>query len=251
MRRITRTFVTALAVFLTLSITSCGEDTPVTPQDPNGANTPTIPVPSDAFGSLSAIKTFTEVTVAGFTSSLEFGTAVAVFTDGNNNFSAGDVSCNSEALDKQSNNSYVHIPDIGSLTAATGISLGNQSVWKVTGEGSVPAINSTFVGFPSEPRITSGTTVNTGSGFTVNWNSVTNADSLIITIGGGSDAALKGANGNATSVTFSANDLSGVGSTGQGIIQVSAYKFKNETVSGKKIYYNNVSAKTLTGVDIQ
>ncbi|MCB0502392.1 MAG: hypothetical protein KDD32_06890 [Bacteroidetes bacterium] len=247
MSKMMRTLLATMAVFFTLTIVSCDDDevTPTT-QD-----TTVYPTPDDAFGILVAIKTFTSVTAGGFTTDVEFGTAVAAFIDGSNFLPAGTVTCNTEGLTQNDNNSYVYIPDFGSPSAATGITLGNEASWSVSGQGTVPAITETYTGFPSKPVITSATTINTASDYNFTWNAVTGADSLIVSIFGGSSNATKTVAGNATSVTFSSSDMSGVGTTEFGIIQVAAYKQKKEVISGENIYLTNESVGSETGVNIQ
>lgn len=247
MSKIMRTILASMVVLFSFSMVSCGDDD-VTPST---QDTTVYPTPDDAFGVLVAIKTFTSVTAGGFTTDVEFGTAVAAFIDGSNFFPAGTVTCNSESLTQNANNSYVYIPDFASPSAATGITLGNSAQWSVSGQGSVPAISETYAGFPSKPVITSSTTINSASDYNFTWNSVTGADSLIVSIYGNNSNATKTVAGNATSVTFSSSDISSVGSTEFGIIQVAAYKQKKEVIGGKNIYLTNETVGSETNVTIQ
>ncbi len=238
-----------LAVLFSGAFISCDDD----PVEPQSQDTTVYPTPDDAFGVLAAIKTYTTVEAGGFTTDVEFGTAVAVFIDGSNFLPAGNVSCKSEALTQNSNNSYVYMPDLSnpSPSAATGISLGNEATWSVSGQGTVPAISTSYSGFPTKPTITSGTTITVNDGYTMTWNSISGADSLIVSVYGNNSNATKTVAGNATSATFSSSDLSNVGTTDFGIIQVAAYKQKKEVIGGKNIYLTNESVGSETGVKIQ
>ena len=184
----------------------------------------------DAFGVLVGIKTYNEVSVAGFTTKIIFGSAVGAFVDGSNFLPAGTVTCNTEGLTQNSNNSYVYMPDFGDPTAATGLDLGNEAIWTVSGQGTVPAINESFVGFPSKPSITSSTTINSSADYTMTWSSISGADSLIASVYANNGNVSKTVAGNATSVVFTSSELNGVGTTNFGIIQVAAYKQKKEVV---------------------
>lgn len=236
-----------MAIIFSAAFISCDDD----PVEPETVDTTTYPTPDDAFGVLAAIKTYTSVTAGGFTTDVEFGTAVAVFIDGDNFLPAGNVSCKSEALTQNSNNSYVYIPDFASPSAATGISLGNEATWSVSGQGNVPAISTSYSGFPSKPTITSGTTIDIDAGYTMTWGSISGADSLIVSVFGNNKNATKTVAGSATSATFSSSDLSDVGTTDFGIIQVAAYKQKKEVISGKNIYVTNETVGSETNVKIQ
>ena len=111
MSKIMRTILASMVVLFSFSMVSCGDDDVA----PSSQDTTVYPTPDDAFGVLVAIKTFTSVTAGGFTTDVEFGTAVAAFIDGSNFFPAGTVTCNSEGLTQNSNNSYVYIPDFASI----------------------------------------------------------------------------------------------------------------------------------------
>lgn len=248
-----KTFKKNLFLFLylfaaTSMFIGCDEDS-VTPEEQD--TTVTAPTPSDAFGHLIAVKTFSKVEVAGISTDVEFGTAVGVFIDGSNFLPAGTVTANSEELTRVDNNSYTYMPDFGSPSAATGITFGNSAIWNVTGEGSVPAVSKTYDGFPSKPVITSTGSVTISSGHTMTWNAIGSADSIIVSIFGSNDAAMKTVAGNATQVTFSSDDLSGIGTTDFGTIQVAAYRQMSDMFSGNKVYFTNQSASTATGVAIQ
>lgn len=249
LKQVVKPFFAVSAIVLGGFLTGCDDDENVSPDT---VDTTVYPMPDDAFGHLIAIKTFSTVEVGGFTTDVEFGTAVAVFPSGGSFQSAGTITANEEELTKNANNSYVYIPDFASPSAATGITFGSEARWSVAGEGSVPAISKTYAGFPSKPVITSATTVDRSAGYTFTWNSISGADSLIATIfSGNGETAMKTIAGSATSASFSSGDLSGLGATDFGFLQVAAYKQMNELVSGQKIYYTNQSATTKTGVTIE
>jgi hypothetical protein len=247
MTKMTRTLLAGMALFLALFMVGCGDDT----VNPDTVDTTVYPIPDDAFGVLVGIKTFSEVSVGGFTTDIIFGTAVAVFVDGDNFLPAGTVTCNSEGLTQNSNNSYVYMPDFGDPSAATGLDLGTEAVWSVSGQGTVPAISESYAGFPSKPTITSSTTINSDSDYTMTWSSISGADSLIASVYANSGNISKTIAGNATSAVFTSSELSGLGNTNFAIIQVAAYKQKKEVVDGKNIYLINESVGSEVNVVIE
>lgn len=113
------------------------------------------------------------------------------------------------------------------------------SLWEVTAGGSVPAFSHTFNTFPSVPDVTSGTTVNRSAGFTVTWNAVSNADSVYVTITGGSTFKSKLVAATATSCTFTASELSALSATTSGQINVGAWVRTSAVYSSKTYYFYN------------
>ncbi len=201
--------------------------------DPGNTNTGTNPTPQLGSGTLVAIKTtnITSTPIGDITTTI--GVGVAAFTS--NGYStltdAGAVQLNGNTLTKNSNNSYTFTP---SLTAPTGIDLGNTIVWDVAGNGDTPAFSHTVQApFPTVGAITSSTDVSK-SGYTLTVASVTNADSVYFQVG----SVLKVLAGNARSCEFTSADLSSLG-TGQSLIQVAPYKVSNATYGGKTFYFVN------------
>ncbi|HLP52912.1 MAG TPA: hypothetical protein VK154_18615, partial [Chitinophagales bacterium] len=173
---------------------------------------------------------------------ITLGTAVAAFSTaagGTTYQDAGTVQCNTKALTRQSNNSYIFQP---SQTDVTGIDFGSGSQWTIGGVGSIPAFTESFTSFPSSPTITSNSeTVTLASGYTFTVSGISNADSVLFILASGNSYAEKRVGGNVTSVTFSAADLSALQASSQGLLQVTPYRFKTNTtaIPGKKIYLVN------------
>ena len=196
---------------------------------------------SDALGVLVGVKTVTTQNVGGFETSIELGTAVAVFPNaaGSTKFlDAGTVKNNTKTLTKQDNNSYVFTP---AATDVTGIDFSNGSAWEVSGSSSVNAFNYTYVPFPSNPKITSNVSeVNLANGYNFTLqNANSNADSVLFILASGSNYVSKTLPGNATSANFTASDLATLTPSSQGLIQVTPYKIKSDIVNGEKYYFIN------------
>lgn len=198
---------------------------------------------SDSWGLLAAVKTVTYQTVPIIgQQEIILGTAVAAFPSsqgGTTYLDAGTVQCNTKTLSKQSNNSYIFQP---TQTDVTGIDFGSGVDWNVSGAGSIPAINTSFNSFPSTPSITSNKeSVSLGSGYTFSISSVSNADSILFILASGSGYVEKRVGGNATSVTFSASDLSSLSASSYGLLQVTPYRYTTNTsiIPGKKVYLVN------------
>lgn len=198
---------------------------------------------SDSWGLLAAVKTVTYQTVPIIgQQEIILGTAVAAFPSsqgGTTYLDAGNVQCNTKTLNKQSNNSYIFQP---TQTDVTGIDFGSGVDWNVSGAGSIPAINTSFNSFPSTPSITSNKeSVSLGSGYTFSISSVSNADSILFILASGSGYVEKRVGGNATSVTFSASDLSSLSASSYGLLQVTPYRYTTNTsiIPGKKVYLVN------------
>lgn len=105
-----------LSIATSVVFTSCKKDDD---DDDNNNNTPTTVNTADlfsyndAFSVLVGIKTVTTQNVGGFETSIDLGTAVAVFptSAGSSTFvDAGTVSVNTKSLAKQTNNAYVFTP---------------------------------------------------------------------------------------------------------------------------------------------
>ena len=218
--------------------------TPVTP-NPAPGNTSGNAQPNfiGADASLWAVNSLTVTTVAGLPPiTTTIGIGVGVFFDANSNFvDVGAVQLNSNALTLNANNSYTFVPG---TTMPTGIDFSGGVDWSVAGGNGFPAITKNVtLAFPTVSEITSSATVTKANGYTLTVNTVTGADSVLFLVGG----VDKTIAGNATSCTFSANELSGL-DDGATVVQVAAYTSTNETVGGKVIYYGNetVQSKSTT-----
>ncbi|MCB0507615.1 MAG: hypothetical protein R2739_05350 [Chitinophagales bacterium] len=209
-----------LTLFISLALSSCKKD---------GIESDGVPliVPSDADGYLFASR----ATIQGETDPSFIGSAAFSNTPGvtANFVNVGTVKCNDATCNNISN---VYSSYFANFTS------GNLK-WEISGGNGFGAFTKSGLTFPSIPVITSGTNV-TKSGFTVTNNAVTGADKLLYTIGSTaipSKLKLKWASStSATSMTFSASDLSDF-TVGESVgIIVNAYKVSSETLGGKNIY---------------
>ncbi len=241
-----------------LQVSSCKkEETPEPEPEPTPAPAPPAstpapanptPTPSDAKGVLVAIKTISSVTVpvVGTVVKQEIGLPTAFFYDTPNTFlDAGVVKCNNSDLTKQTNNTYIY-----SITTSnpTGIDYSSGVDWSVGGNttNNIPSFTySPNMGYPTLDSIAGNiSTVTKANGVTIAaTNTITNADSVIFGVYGPSGNAMVTKPGNTSSYTFSASELSSLGS-GFGYIQIAAYKIKNNTFSGKKYYFINEAVFT-------
>ena len=231
--------VFALAGVVSFAISSCNTDTPDTPEDP--ASNPPTPTFNDGYGTLSAVKsvTFQDVPVVGQVE-IDLGLAVAVFFNGvdyNSFVNGGAVTCEGESLEEQDNGSYVFLP---SQNTPTGIDFSGNPDWSVGGNGDVPAFShTTGIGFPSVGAINSGTTVSSGSDYTLSVASVSGADSVIFMMGG----VVHTVPGNQTSTVFTSAEIDGMG-TGPNYAQAAAYKVEQATYSSKNFWFVNEKVVT-------
>ena len=184
-------------------------------------------------------------TTKAYLTSLELGIPVAFFFNTPGTYlDGGTVSCNGSSLSKQTNNTYNFTP---TTSAPTGVDYSSGVNWAVGGNSanSIPNFShSPSIGFPTLDSIAGNiSTVTRSSGVTIAaTNTITSADSVIFSVYGPSGTAQKVLSGS-SSHTFSAADLSGVG-TGSGYIQIAAYKIANQTFSGKKYYFINEAVYT-------
>jgi hypothetical protein len=203
---------------------------------------------ADGYGVLVAVKSVSYTTVAGITVPVELNTGVAAFPTsmGSSTFvDAGTVTLNSKSLTKQSNNSYVYqnLTDLLSF---------NTINWAVSGSSGVPAITysdddpipaySGYSSLPSSVTRSSGLTIQLGS-------TIDDADSVYCTVSGGSGYILKRVAGNAAECSFSASELSALG-TGTGMIQVVPWSYKTEDFNSKKFYFVLETAYSKIGVTV-
>lgn len=242
MKRIPSKLVAVLVVLV--AVAGCNKD-----NDNNNTNTTNTVSSaelfnySDSWGLLAAVKTVTYQTVPIIgQQEIILGTAVAAFptTQGGTTYQdAGTVQCNTKTLTKQSNNAYVFQP---SQTDVTGIDFSSGADWNISGAASIPPITTSFNSFPSTPSITSNKeNVSLSSGYTFSISSVSNADSILFILASGSGYVQKRVGGNATSVTFSASDLSSLSASSYGLLQVTPYRYTTNTsiIPGKKVYLVN------------
>jgi len=218
-----------------------------TTNTPNTGNaTPTI---KGGYGSFAAVHSVSYTTVQGITIPLDVNTAVSAFYSAPGSSTmvdAGTVTLNSKTLTKNSNNAYVY----QNLTDPLSF---NQVTWNVSGSGGVPPINYTddkpfpdFSGYNSLPA-----TLTKANGLTVTLGgTVSNADSVYVIVSGGDKYVLKRVAGNASQCTFSASDLSIIGNTTFGMIQVAPWSYSQEDFNSKPYYFVLETCYTKQGVTI-
>lgn len=244
-----------LVIAGTFAVTSCTKkddiipDNPVTTTGTTGSTTSTpvaptavTPTLSDADGVCIATKLNTSMAIPGttITANTVIGNAVASLytsTGGPTLEDGGTVKANDSTLAKQPNNAYIFVPK------SMGISYGSGSRWSVSGNGSVPAFNYTANGFPGTPSVNNVSSVSKSAAFTMNTNSISNADSVCFQITAGSKTIFKITAGSQTSHTFTAAEMATLDATANGFLTVTAYKFNTNTVSGKKYYFINLNTK--------
>ncbi|MEX2596073.1 MAG: PKD domain-containing protein [Salibacteraceae bacterium] len=206
----------------------------------------------DADGAFYAINSVSTQEVGGLETTIKLGTAVAWFVDGGTSFvSVGNVSFAnsnvSDDLEIQDNNSYVWNE---SAMSSSGFS-NNGVEWSIQGGSGHSAISGlgNLFPFPKTKKVAeSSDAISGGSDYTLNHDGpITDADSSIFAVHGPDGSVMRTVNGTTTSVTFSASEMSSVGS-GQGILQIASYKITNQELGGKKYYMVNetVASKTVT-----
>lgn len=197
------------------------------------------------FGALIALKTITTTSTPLGEMDTNVGTAVAVFSEngGSTFISAGTVNVDGNALNVQSNGSYVYQI---SASNPTGITFGSTVTWG--GDGSAwPAFSrSTTQGFSTIGQISSGNP-STSSNYTLTANSVSGADSVLFTLAGQNANFMKMLPPNTTSYTFSASEVSAAGA-GTGIVQVVGLKYDLQNDGSRDYYLINetVRSKVIT-----
>jgi len=216
---------------------SCETATASTTAPPSGYT----PSYTGTFATLVGIKTISTTSTPIGPINTEIGTAVAVFSeDGGANFmTAGTVSLDGNNLSAQTNNSYIYTPG---QSNPTGLSFGSTQNWSGTG-AAWPSFNaSTSVGFPTVTEISS-SDVTMSSGYTLNCGSAVNADSIYFSVYGPNGTAMKIIGGGASSYTFSASELSGLGA-GSGFVQIVGINYDPQTIGGRSYYILNETART-------
>lgn len=235
-------------VLLTFLFVSCDKKEDETPDNNNQSSTENLNF-SDSYGVLAAVKSISYQTAGGFTIPVEVNTAVAVFvpSPGATTFSsAGNVTINGSSLKKYQNNSYIYDNLLSPLSF-------NEVKWDVSGEGDVPTISKTVNrGFPAFSNYASiPETFSLASGLSVPLgSSISNADSVVVVVSGSKDAKVKIVRAGVANATFSATELSNLGTGTTGMISITPYNFTVETISGRKYYFVNESNYTKMNVNI-
>ncbi|MBI3518005.1 MAG: hypothetical protein HY062_01425 [Bacteroidetes bacterium] len=241
--------LSVLLVATAFAFTSCKKSDDTTPEDNTSTPTPTqasapAPItsqPSDADGVCvaSKVNVTTSIPMTTITVNVEMGSSTASFytaLGASTLADAGTVKTNDSINVKQSNNAYIFSPK-----SATGITYGSSSKWNISGNGSIPAISYTANGFPSTPSVPNISTVSKGSAFTLSTTSVSSADSLCYQITAGSKSIYKIVSASQTSHTFTSAEMGTLDVTDYAYATITAYKFNNTTVSGKKYYFINLN----------
>lgn len=232
-------FRSALFVSIGLLAVSCSKDDDAEPapstggggsSNNNAANT--TPAFPGADGALFAVSTATTQEIPFFGSiQVDMYTGVAVFYDAADApIAAGEVRCN-DSLFTYQNNAYYFQP---SMTNITGLNFSSGVVWDVTGGNGIPAFtrNTSAIQFPVVDTVSSATTINRSADYTLTVPSVYDADSVYFTVGG----LLKRMGPNSNQCTFTAAELGTLGA-GPSIVQVAAFNYYPEDISGKTIYF--------------
>lgn len=202
---------------------------------------PVFPSYTGEYAALVGIKTVTTATSPIGSFDTELGTAVAVFSqDGGVSYlPAGTITASSKTLALGANNTYTYTP---SVTDLTGIDFSSSLAWSGTG-GTWPSFSATTnVGFSSIQVISSGD-VAVASNYDLVCGGITNADSVYFAVYGPSGSKLVLLPGNTTSHTFTAADLTGMG-TGTGFVQVTGIKYDPQVIGGKTYYLINETVRT-------
>lgn len=224
----------AIALLISTALISCKKETTNNP-----ASNPSLAVPADADGFLRASRTSSD----GSTATLNVAQAGFSNTPGvtSNFVDVGVVKCNTVSLTKLVNNTY------NAPALSLDFSAGNLQ-FQIDGGNSFGAFNRTGLTFPLMPNITSTANV-TKSGFTITNTSASGANVLLYSItqtGSTTPISKWASSGTATSITFSASELSSLTVGATVGIGVSAYKITTETLGGRKIYMQigSVAIKT-------
>lgn len=203
------------------------------------------PQPSDADAVLIAIQTVSYTESFGTVLETPIGLPVALVLDGTNLKDVGAVTCESKALTKQNNNSYVFMP----TSTDYSVDYSGDIDWSIEGGNGFPALTkASDPTFPSEVNLTTSTggTVSLSSDFTLETKApISNADSVIFAVYGPDNSLLVTKVGTEYSHTFTASQMESVGA-GTGFVQVTAYKYaEQETLTGgEKVYYINEKVNT-------
>lgn len=235
--------------FFAISIlfVACIKDPLATTNNNNNNSTPTTPnACPGADGALWAVKSITtQQTSPGFPSvNITLGTGIGFFSSnglsGNpmNRVSIGDVTVNGTKMDYKGE-TYIAT---ASTSNPTGISWSNGVTWEVTGDNGFGAFTHTPTNnFPTVSEITSSNTIDKASGYTLTCNTISGADSVLFLVSGIS----KTLGPNATSCTFSANELSGL-DNGTQIVQIVPYTMSSAVKGGKTICFGKEMVQQLS-----
>lgn len=216
---------------------SCEETVTPTASAP-GSYTPNV---DGTYGFLIAIKSNTVVSTPIGPVTNVINTAVAFFKEAENvnHVPAGTITCESETLPQQSNNSYIFTP--GSSNP-TGINFSGNIDWEGTGDAWPAFTLSNPDGFATVNEITSGD-ISASGDYTVTCGSISGADSTFFIISGPNGNINQMRPGGITSHTFTASELANLG-TGSVYIQVLGLNYEIVTSGGKDYWMVNETVQT-------
>ncbi len=240
----------------TTTTTTSGSSTPTTA-------TPTTP--SDANAVLVALKLHTGTTtnIPGFglyTTFINIDGGIGLFptsAGGSTYQDAGTVTLNTTNLDKQTDNQYNKIQQVNQAN----FNISNQVKWNVAGNANVPAVTNFNTTTPPSydttyfSGILTSNTITRANGLSFSINSYVgnkvNGDSVIcVLVGGGSTKLVKTISAYASTMSFTASELSVLSTTTTGQFQVTPYHQTSQVYSGKKYYFISEQAYVKTGVTI-
>ncbi len=202
---------------------------------------------NDADGVLVSIESVTTTETPIGPIDVPVGLASAFFTNTTGNFTTmanvGTVTVDGQAL---TNNNNVYTSTI-SVTNPSGIDWMNGTPWEVAGAGTFPAVSTFAQNFPGSSWAITSAAPSTSAAYVMSWGNVSNADSIICMVVGGSSYVTKTVAGNQTTCNFTAAQMASVGA-GTGMIQVTPYQVESNNFNGKKIYriMEVVKTKTVT-----
>lgn len=241
MRKLSYLLVPALGALLMSSCVKTPD--PVVPTTTtttqNTGPTPQVPTQSNVDGVLAAIKMNFKIEQSGFTIDVvsEVGVASMYASTGSSTIvDAGTIKLNTNALDKNSNNSYSKTATTGQTPADLGLSSGAN--WDVSGAGSVSAFTHNHgTTFPKYTG-TMPTSITKANGLTLTFSSsnVSNADSVYVFIASGNNSFIKGYAANAGSITVTSSELSNLAtvSDNTAILEILPVKIDLVTKNSKK-----------------
>lgn len=240
----------ALTLFVTsILLVSCKKSTPAPAAS---SPVPTAPTPSfggDVKGTLVSLRInfsydpnkFASLPITVPVVELEAETAIAVFSNDlstGNYLDAGNVSVNTNAVEKLANNSYTKLAfDFVNSNFSLGFNDGSD--WSVQGKGDVPAISynhtQTFPGYSGKSGMPE--TASTTSNLTVSLSGISNADSVYVLFAANNKDILKRVGSSTSSVTFTAAEIQSLGTTGgkaTAYLEVCPFRYTIQTISSKK-----------------
>jgi hypothetical protein len=230
-----------IALSTLVSFTSCEEDE--TAAQPPVTEEPALnPIVFDNYaGSLIAVKSESNT----FGGTITIGTAVGAYVDVDGNLvNVGEITCEGKKLKKAANNAYVFTPV---FTSPTGIEFDGPVNWSIEGNQTTPGTNfENSEGFPTIDAINSGGTVDKSEGYTLSTTAVSNADSVIFTIGNKYHIT----DGLTTSYTFSSAELSSL-QNGTSVASIAPYNFRVSYTTDLGDVYSVNESVVQTNVTIQ